>query len=112
MILVNSLTNDAMQQMVLNGIPGINVGVNLRFMPRTQIWNMDVSYNNFVAQGIPLVCSPNLLRQWSNIIPFGMACTNIYRLDPYTLNDFVTGNSSLYLLDSDDVAAVEAEFYS
>lgn len=101
-----------MQQFNLVGIPGVQIGVMLRFMPRIQCWVMDISYGSFVAQGIPIVCSPNLLRQWINIIPFGIACTNIYQLDPYTVNDFADGTASLYLLDSDDTAAVEAQFFA
>lgn len=112
MLLIDSLTNDAMQQFTLTGIPGIQVSVLLRFMPRIQTWVMDITYGTFIAQGIPVLCSPNLLRQWENIIPFGMACTNIYQLDPYTINDFTDGTASLYLLDSTDVAAVEAEFFA
>lgn len=112
MLLINSLTNNPMQQFTLTGIPGIQISVLLRFMPRTQIWNMDITYGDFVAEGIPLVCSPNLLRQWRNIIPFGLACTSIYFLDPYTVNDFANQIANLYLLDSADVAAVEAEFFA
>lgn len=100
-----------MQQFTLTGIPGIQISVFLRFMPRIQVWNMDISYGSFQANGIPVVCSPNILRQWRNILPFGLACTDIYQLDPYQLNDFAIGNASLYLLDSADIAAVEAEFY-
>ena len=112
MLLINSLTNDPMQQFSLTGIPGVQVGVLLRFMPRIEIWNMDITYGSFIAEGIPLVCSPNLLRQWRNIIPFGIACTNIYKLDPYTVNDFADGTASLYLLNSADVAAVEAQLFA
>jgi len=111
MLIVNCITNDPMQQFVLDGIPGIQISVLLRFLPRIQIWNMDITSGSFTAQGIPLVASPNLLRQWRNIIPFGMACANIYKLDPYQLNDFVSGNSTLYLLDSTDVQNVENGIY-
>lgn len=111
MLQINGLTNDAMQQFVLNGIPGVSVNVLLRFMPRIQIWNMDISSGNFTAEGIPVLCGPNILRRWKNIIPFGIACTDIYQIDPYTVNDFALGAASLYLLNSADVAAVEAQFY-
>jgi hypothetical protein len=111
MLLINSLTNNAMQQFSLTGIPGIEINVVLRFMPRVQIWNMDISYGDFIAQGIPVVCSPNLLRQWRSIIPFGIGCTNVYKLDPYTINDFADASSNLLLLNSADVAAVEAALY-
>ena len=111
MLIINGLTNDAMQQLTLDGIPGVEINVTLRFMPRIQIWNMDVAYGSFLAQGIPVLCSPNLLRQWRNIIPFGIACSNIYQLDPYTIIDFVNGNSTFYLLDGDDVASIEQTIY-
>ena len=112
MLAVNSLTNDPTQQFVLNGIPGIQISITLRFMPRIQIWNMDVSWGTFTALGIPVLCSPNLLRQWRRIIPFGIACTDIYKLDPYTVNDFAVGDASFFLLNADDVAAVEDAFFS
>jgi hypothetical protein len=111
MLLINSITDDPMQQFVLDGIPGVSVGILLRYMPRIQIWNMDVAWNNFTADGVPLLCGPNILRQWRNIIPFGIAITNNYFLDPYSLTDFSGGNSQFYLLDSTDVAAVEATFF-
>lgn len=111
MLQINGLTNDAMQECVLDGIPGIQVSLTLRFMPRIQTWNMDVSYQDFLAQGIPILSCPNMLRQWRNIIPFGIACTNIYQLDPYTINDFINGNSSLFLLNASDVQGVENNIY-
>lgn len=112
MLQITGLTNDGLQQFVLNGIPGVSASVLLRFMPRIQNWIMDISSGSFTANGIPILCGPNILRQWRNIIPFGIACTDIYFLDPYTINDFAIGAASLYLLNSADVAAVEAEFFS
>lgn len=111
MLLINSLTDDPMQQFVLDGIPGVQINATLRFMPRIQNWIMGITWNDFIAQGIPVLCGPNILRQWRNIIPFGIACTNINQLDPYTLNDFSGGNSSLYLLDSSDIGEVESQFF-
>jgi len=112
MFLINTLTNNPIQQLTLTGIPTIQIGLTIRFMPRIEQWQMNISYAGFEADGIPILCSPNLLRQWRNIIPFGLACTNIYFLDPYTLQDFSSLNSSLYLLNSADVAAVEAALFT
>ena len=111
MLAINSLTNDASQQFTLTGIPGVQIGVLMRFMPRIQQWVMNISYGSFEADGIPILCSPNILRQWRNVIPFGLACTNVFFVDPYTLNDFADGSSSLFLLDSADVAAIEAALF-
>jgi hypothetical protein len=111
MLLINSITNDPMQQMTLTGIPGLLIDVTLRFMPRIQTWDMDVVCGNFTAQGIPLLCGPNIMRQWRNIVSFGIGITNNYFLDPFTLTDFSSGNSQFYLLNSTDVATVEATFF-
>lgn len=112
MYLINSISNDPKQQFNLTGIPGIQVSVLLTFMPRIATWNMDITYGSINLQGIPVRCSPNMLRQWRNVLPFGMACVDIYKIDPYTVNDFALGAASLFLLDSEEVAAVEAGFFS
>lgn len=112
MLQINNLTNNAFQQFTLTGIPGVQINILLKFFPRVQRWFMDVTYGTFQANGIAVVCSPNLLRQWKNIIPFGIACTNINDLDPYTVTDFSGGESLLFLLDSSDVAAIEAALFT
>lgn len=112
MLLINSLTTDPLQQFTLTGIPGVEIDILLRFMPRIEIWNADITYGTFNVQGVPLLCSPNILRQWRNIIPFGIAITSIFKLDPYSVNDFAAGVANFFLLNSDDVAAVEANIYS
>lgn len=111
MLLIDTLTADPIQQFVLTGIPGISVQCQLRFLPRIEAWILDVTYGNFTAEGILVVDSPNLLRQWSNIIPFGLACTRQDKLDPYLIDDFQNSTASLYLLDASDVLAVEAALF-
>lgn len=112
MLLINSLTNDSFQNFNLTGIPGVQIQVLLKFLPRVQRWFMDISYGTFQANGIGVVSSPNLLRQWKNIIPFGIACINVNGLDPYAIDDWVNGASSFLLLDSVDVANVEQQFFT
>lgn len=112
MITITGLTNDASQQFVLDGIPTIEISCTLTFRPRMQQWYIDITYGTFTVQGIAVVCSPNLLYQWKNIIPFGIACTNVNYLDPYTINDFSSGNSILYLLDSTDLASIAESIYA
>lgn len=112
MLLINNITNDAAQQSTLTGIPGLQIGMLLRYMPRIQRWIFNINYNNFTVNGLAVVASPNILRQWKNIIPFGIACTCAGGLDPFRIDDFSNGVANLYLLNSDDIAAVETEFFT
>lgn len=111
MLYINKITNDPQQQINLNGIPGINISMTLRFMPRVQGWIMGVTYNGLSYQGIGVVICENLLRQFQADLPFGIACLRADGLDPYTIDDFATQVANLYLLDAADVAYLEANFY-
>lgn len=112
MLNINHLTNDPQQQATLTGISGLSIGLTLRFMPRIQRWIMGITYNDISIQGIAVTTSLNMLRQYRNILPFGISCVSAASLDPYTVNDFQNQAANLYLLDSDDVAQLEAQFYS
>lgn len=111
MLYINKITKDPQQEINLNGIPGLNIGMTLRFMPRIQSWTMGITYNGLSYQGIGIVICENLLRQYQADLPFGIACIRADGLDPYTVNDFADQLANLYLLDSSDVAYLEANFY-
>jgi hypothetical protein len=111
MLYINKITNDPSQQMTLTGIPGVQIQMTLRFMPRIKRWMMGITYNSFSAQGLGVVSSVNLLRQFRNIIPFGMSCVTMNGLDPFTVDDFENQTANLYLLDSADVSTVESEWF-
>ncbi len=48
-----------------------------------------------------------MLRQFRNIIPFGLACVIADGFEPVYQDDFTSGRASLYLLNEADVAEVE-----
>ena len=111
MLYINQITNDASQQLTLTGIPGLQIGFGLQYYPRSQRWQASITYNNFTLDTIAVVSSLNILRQWRNVIPFGICCISADGLDPYQINDFANGNANLYLLDAADLATIEAEWY-
>lgn len=112
MLYINKITNDPQQSITLTGIPGATIAMTLRFMPRVQSWVMGITYNAESINGIGVVTSLNLLRQFKNNLPFGIACLRTDGLDPYTVNDFSFQTANLYLLDSSDIAAIEAGYFT
>ncbi len=111
MLYINKVTNAASQQLTLTGIPGIQVTMTLRFMPRIKQWIMGLTYDDVSIQGIAVMCGLNILRQFKNVIPFGISCIRADGLDPYAVEDFANQNANLYLLDATDVASIEAEWF-
>ncbi|PHS61063.1 MAG: hypothetical protein COB09_19130 [Thalassobium sp.] len=104
---LNKIDTSAHQNFFLTGISGERINMVLRYMPTQEKWFMDIQWNTFELFGLCVVNSPNLLRKWRNIIPFGISCNSIDGLDPKFIDAFLTQDSSLYLLDEADVIGIE-----
>lgn len=112
MLYINKLTSDAEQDVILTGIPNISIFMTLRFLPRVQRWIMNIEYNDFVLNGRAVTTTPNILRQFRNQIPFGIACVAASGLDPFQISDFASQACNLYLLNAADVQTVEQDFFT
>lgn len=112
MNILNKITNLPQQTFFLTGNAGQVITLALRFLPSQNSWIMDLSYGDFQANGIAVVASPNLLRNYRNIIPFGMACFVTDGLDPYYIDDFSSQRVALYLMDATDVQTVETQYFN
>lgn len=112
MLYINKITNDPSQQLTLTGISNLTISMTLQFCPRTETWIMGIDDGTNLIEGISVVSSLNILRQWQNIIPYGIACVCASGLDPYRVGDFASQFANLYLLNSDDVIEIEADWFT
>lgn len=83
----------------------------MRFIPSQELWMMDVAYNDFSTKGLIVTQSPNMLRGYKNLIPFGIVCQTIDNLDPHFIDDFAIQRARLYLLDAAEVEEIEAGLF-
>lgn len=111
MKLLDQLDGTPKQQYNLAGENGELIGFFLYYMPTVQLWACDISYKDFITKGIIVTVSSNLLHNYANLLPFGLACTSADGLDPYYLTDFAEGRIKIYLLNTLDLAAVEREVF-
>lgn len=58
----------------------------------------NITYGSFVLNGLRITNLPNMLFQFQNKIPFGLACFSKANREPSLQDDFVSGNSKLYIL--------------
>lgn len=112
MQLIDRLTDAAIQQSILTGNPGQRITLTVRFCASQQLWFADIVWNDFSVYGIGLVNGVNILRNYRNLIPFGMWCDTTDGQDPYTLDAFSTGYAKLYLLSADEVTAIEERLFT
>jgi hypothetical protein len=114
MKLLTGLTDSPAQRARIMLDDGSMAVIALRYTSMQLGWFFDIAYapGNFELAGARLVTSPNILRQWRNLIPFGLAVACREGGEP-TRREFLTdGTVSLYLLEGGDIAEVEAAYFT
>ncbi len=104
---LTSFTNDAKQTLNLILDDESRVNMSLNYIDAQAGWFYSLTYGSFQANNMRLVNSPNMLRKFRNIIPFGLACLVSDGFEPVYLDDFTSGRVTMYLLNSTDVAETE-----
>lgn len=107
---LDRLTDLPKQQYIVPLDDGSLVTVYLEYMPRQQLWKLNVSSGDFTANGITMTSFPNILRQFKNIITFGILVISNDGIDPRYIDDFTTGRVRIFMLSQADVELIEKEF--
>lgn len=108
---ITNLTNFADQVTILQLPDGSTATMELIYQGATERWIMNLTYGAQIFDGIGICTYPNILRQWKEVLPFGLAFTTVDQTDPVNLNDFSTGRVSLFLLTQADVATIESTVF-
>src|SRR4051812_11454805 len=95
---LNNLTDAADQLMTVTLDDGSTLQLELFYRPGIQRWTVDIIHPLLNMKGFNLALGPNILRQWRNLIPFGIAVDTVTGLDPMNAEDFAQGNNSIYIL--------------
>lgn len=62
-----------------------------------------LTYQDFELNNLRITNSPNMLYQWRNLIPFGLACFSAGNVEPMQVQVFAEGISQLFVLTPDEV---------
>lgn len=108
MNLLNGITDAPTQSNTLTLSDGSIAVLSLQYSPQQLGWFFGVQYptTGFELSGQRLTAFPNVLQQFNNQIPFGLACVTQDNVEPTTLETFVDGTTELYLLAPNDVVTV------
>lgn len=105
---ITAISDDPKQSMNVVLDDGTKVLLSLEYISSQKGWFMSFSYGSVLTvNGYRIVTSPNMLRKFRDVIPFGIACKTNDDLDPLYKDDFSTGRSVLYVLNPSDVSYVE-----
>jgi len=105
MFLIQRITSNPYQKQTLVLQDGTSLIMTMYFRPMQYGWWVEqLQYLSFTINGLRITNSPNMLNQFRNQIPFGLACFSKANREPTQQEDFSTGNSQLYILGPDEVA--------
>lgn len=109
---ITTLTNEPNQrhQLVLDS--NDTVDFRLYYSARQQAWYFDFTYKDLTCNGLKVVLTPNALRCFRRIIPWGLAFATEGYVEPFQLDDFSSGRIKMYVLNTEDVQTIEQEIYN
>jgi hypothetical protein len=104
MFQIQNITTAPRQKQTLVLPDGNQILISMYFCPLQQGWFIpSISYRDFALTNLRIVNSPNMLYQYRNLIPFGLACFSTAQREPSLQEDFAVGNSKLYILTEAEV---------
>ena len=106
---LSNITGNPLQLETVSLPSGSNFTMTLYYVPMQIGWFItNLTYGSFTLNSIRITNNPNMLYQWQNILPFGLACFSSSQREPTQLQDFVSGASSLYILSQAECEAYAA----
>jgi len=107
MKIIDIVGEDARQSFSIILPDNTRVDVSLWYSSQQAGWFYSISRGSFSLTNRRVVNSPNMLRAFRDVIPFGLCCIISDGQEPVFINDFSTGRAKLYIMDEADVADVE-----
>lgn len=104
---LSGFTDSPNQSTVVTLDDGSFFTIALYYRQQQNGWFFDLSYGDFLIQGQRLVSGENILRQFRERIPFGLAVFTTTGLDPWRITDLTSRDTEFVLLDASDVEQIE-----
>lgn len=104
MFLIQQINSQPRQKLTLILSDGSSFDLTIEYKPLQVGWFItEISYQGFIINGMRITTNPNILYQYKNQIPFGLACFTDGNQEPMLSEDFSSGRSKLYILSAEEV---------
>lgn len=108
MLRINELTDEFKQKHTLVLPDGTSFTMIIEYKPLQTGWFItSLTYGEFQIYNLRVVTSPNMLHQYRNQIPFGLACFVQEDQEPMLQQDFSSSRAKAYVLTEEEVDLYE-----
>lgn len=108
---ITGITAQPTQILNLSIEDGSTATLTLTYRPQQSGWFFELEWNGTNpskdVNGMRVTNFPNILRQFENLITFGLACITRDGLEPMGRDDFQTGYATMLLLTAAEVELIE-----
>lgn len=112
MQIIENITTAVKQKMTLVLDNNEKADFWLHFNARMEAWFFSFTYKDITIKDLKVCLHPNILRQFRNIIPFGITFISKNLVEPFQQSSFAKGTCEMWLLSQEDVQAIEDEIYN
>lgn len=103
MKLIQSITDAPLQEVSILLDDGTIFKMELYYIDMQLGWFINsLEYEGILIKGKRICNSPNILHQFKNILPFGIACLTVENREPTLIEDFSSGASQLLILTEEE----------
>lgn len=105
MLNIQGWTQESCQNQTLLLPDGTAINLTMNYIPNQYGWFIqNLTYGNLILQNLRMVVSPNILQQFKNQIPFGLACFTTDGMESTQQQDLNSNYATLYVLTAAEVA--------
>lgn len=105
MLKITSLTSAPLQKHSFTLPSGESVKITFYFSDIQYGWFInELVYDTVTIRGLRIVNSPNMLHQYRNQLPFGLACQTISNREPTQIDDFKSKAAQLWIVTEDETS--------
>lgn len=104
---LTTISEEPNQNLIFQLDDGTSLSCTLSYYRGQRGWFYSIQYGELLLNSRRIVTSLNMLRQFRDIIPFGLACLTTDGLEPIFKNDFKSGRAALFFLNEEDIERVE-----
>ena len=98
------IADDYIQQLTIALENNETFNIQLNYDEQYKVWYiMNLTYKTVVLSAMRVCVNDNLLRQWKNLLPFGIRIEIVDFSEPYLLDDFLTQRVKFILLNSSEI---------
>jgi hypothetical protein len=108
--IISSITNEPWQihELIITGFDSCEM--EIKWNDTQSAWFARFTWGDFEVAGLKLTMSPNILSQFANKIPFGIAIISNTLQDPITLDSLSNGTTEFWILSAAEVEELAAVY--